>query len=112
MGWEFQWENVDDIVRWYPQTLFLPIILRCPREKCIERIRHRYEADPEHYDPPELYMTESKTIRIWEFLARLNRPDIHFVDADGPLNKVYEQILGYVSSHCETSKFRSADLST
>ena len=98
LGWEFQWQHVDSIARRYPQTLFLPVILRCPHEKCIERIRQRHEANPEYYDPPELYMTEPKILRIWEFLVRLNRPNIHFVDAGRPHNEVYEEVKEYVST--------------
>jgi len=97
MGWEFQWQHVDSIMRQYPQTLFLPIILRCPHEKCIERVRQRYEANPAYYDPPGVYMTEPKNLRIWEFLERLNRPTIYFVDAGRPHNEVYEQVREYVS---------------
>lgn len=98
MGWEFQWQNVDSITRQYPQVLFLPIILRCPHEECIERVRQRYEANPEYYDPPEVYMTEPKNISIWEYLAKLDRPAVHFVDASRPHNEVYEEVREYVSA--------------
>ena len=99
MGWEFQWQHVDRIVRQHPQTTFLPIILRCPRETCIERTRQRYEANPKHYDPPEVYTTEPKNLRIWEFLASLDR-QVHFVDATRPLDEVYETIKEHISAHC------------
>jgi predicted kinase len=100
MGWEFQWRHADGIVRRYPQTLFLPIILRCPYEMCIERIRLRHAANPDYYDPPELYQTEPKILGVWEYLDRLNRPDIHFVDAARPHDEVYEAVRGYVSARC------------
>jgi predicted kinase len=96
MGWEFQWQHMDSIVRRHPHILFLPVILRCPHTQCIARIRQRYEAHPERYDPPELYVTEPKIIRIWEYLARLNRPDVHLVDASGPQDHVYEVVREYV----------------
>ncbi len=98
MGWEFQWQHVDSIVRRYPQTSFLPVILRCPHEECIKRIRQRHEANPEHYDPPELYLTEPRILRIWEFLVRLNRPGIRFVDAGRPHDEVYGEVRDYVST--------------
>jgi predicted kinase len=101
MGWEFQWQQVDSIMRQYPRALFLPIILRCPYEKCIERVRQRYEATPEYYDPPEVYMTEPKNIGIWEYLAKLDRPAVHFVDASEPHDKVYEQVKVYVSTQLD-----------
>ena len=98
MGWEFQWQHADSIVRRYPQTVFVPVVLRCPHEECIERIRRRHEAYPEYYDPPELYVTEPKMRGIWEFLLRLERPDIHFVDADRPRDEVYDEVRQYVST--------------
>lgn len=97
MGWGFQWQHVDSIAHRFPQTLLLPIILRCPYEKCIERIRQRHLMDPEYFDPPELYLTEPKILRIWEFLGGLNRPNIHFVDADRPQDEVYEDVRKYIS---------------
>jgi predicted kinase len=96
MGWEFQWHHVDSIVRRYPWTLFLPIILCCPYETCIARIRQRHEANPDYYDPPELYQTEPKILGIWGYLDRLDRPDVHFVDAAGPHDEVYEAVKRYV----------------
>jgi predicted kinase len=98
MGWEFQWRHVDSIVRRYPQTLFLPIILRCPYETCITRIRQRHAAHPDYYDPPELYQTEPKILGVWKYLDCLNRPDVHFVDAAGPHDGVYEAVKRYVLS--------------
>lgn len=98
MGWKFQWQHVDSITRQYPQALFLPVILRCHYKKCIERIRQRHEANPEYYDPPEIFMTEPKILRIWEFLMRLNRSNIHFVDAGRAHNEVYGEVREYVST--------------
>jgi predicted kinase len=101
MGWEFQWQRVDSIIHQYPQTLFLPIILRCPYERCIERTRQRYEANPEHYDPPEIYETEPKKRSIWEFLVQLDRSDIHWVDVDRPYDEVYEEVREYISTQLD-----------
>jgi predicted kinase len=102
MGWEFQWQHVNSITRQYPKVLFLPVILRCPYEECIERVRQRYEANPEYYDPPEVYMTEPKNIHIWEYLAKLDRPSVHFVDASPPQDEVYEQVREYVIAQLES----------
>ena len=74
------------------------IIIRCSRERCMARIRQRYEANPGYYDPPEVYMTEPKNISIWEYLAKLDHPTIRFVDASRPHNEVYEEVREYVSS--------------
>ena len=96
MGWEFQWQRVDEIMGQYPQTLFLPVILVCSREKCMARIRHRYEARPEYYDPPEVYATEPKNIGIWEYLTDLDRPAVRFVNAEGPYDEVYERVREHI----------------
>lgn len=102
LGWGFQWRHLDRIVRRYPHIQFLPIILRCPRAQCIERIRQRYEAHPERYDPPELYVTEPKILGIWEYLARLDRPGVHLVDAAGPQDHVYEVVREYIVTQIES----------
>jgi uncharacterized protein len=100
MGWAFQWQHVDAIVRRHPQVLFLPVLLRCPRETCLERIRQRYEADPERYDPPEVYQT-GKNLGIWRYLERLHRPEVHWVDADRPQDQVYASVRDYVLDRLE-----------
>jgi predicted kinase len=101
MGWEFQWQRVDTIIQQHPQTLSLPIILRCPYQKCIERTRQRHEADPRNYDPPEVYETDPRMRGIWEFLQRLDRSDAHWVDADKPIAEVYEDVKGYLSTRLD-----------
>ena len=98
MGWEVQWQQVDSIIRRHPQTLFLPIILRCPYDQCIERTWQRYAANPAYYDPPDYYTTQPKVARIWQFLTRLDRPDVRFIDAEKPHDKVYHEILKHVST--------------
>mgnify|MGYP000408210408 CR=1 FL=1 len=93
MGWAFQWQKVNDILAQHPCTRFLSIILRCPLETCIERVRQRYAADPAYYDPPEVYTTEPKQRAIWEYLSQFDRsPEVHFVDADGPFEEVYTEV--------------------
>lgn len=101
MGWEFQWQHVDDIIHQYLQTVFLPIILRCPYATCIERTRRRHEADPEYYDPPEVYTTGPKILDTWKFLARLDRPDVYFVDADRPHDQTYGDVEAYIAARLE-----------
>jgi predicted kinase len=101
MGWEFQWRHVDAIIRRCPQALFLPIILRCPHATCIEQTRQRHKANPEYYDPPEVYAAEPKHLDTWKFLARLDRTDVHFVDADRPHDETYEDVKSYITARLE-----------
>jgi hypothetical protein len=58
----------------------------------------RHEAVPEQYDPPEVYETEPRNRSIWEYLARLERPDVCFVAADRPHSEVYEKVREHVSA--------------
>ena len=104
MGWEFQWQHVDDIIRRYPQTVFVPIILCCPFATCIERTRQRHASNPDHYDPPEVYTADPKNTRIWEYLEHLDRPEIHLVDASGDLDQVYEKVLALVTAPLNTHR--------
>ena len=81
LGWAFQWRHLDAISECHPQAIVLPIVLRCPREMCLERTRRRHAADPGYYDPPAVYTTDPKILKVAEFLDQLDRPDVHFIDA-------------------------------
>lgn len=92
MGWAFQWERLDTIRERHPEIRFLPIVLRCPKDICIERTRIRHNANPTYYDPPETYLNDPKLLAVWEYLDRLDRPEVYFVDAAKPEHGVYEEI--------------------
>lgn len=92
MGWPFQWERLDAIGDRLPKVRILPVMLRCPREICVERARTRHDANPTYYDRPETYTTDPRLLAVWEYLARLDRPEVHFVDATGPADVVYGEI--------------------
>lgn len=94
MGWEFQWHLVDDIVGRQPGIVFLPIILRCPRELCMERIAERHrddqERNPAHGRPSHLD-------QIWALLERIDRPDIRWVDATASPDQVHIEALRHIT---------------
>ena len=96
LGWPFHWQKLDGILERHPSSIFLPIIFRCPREQCIERIRSRHQARSDHYDPPHVYTSDQKHLDIWRFLQELNRPEAYFVDATGPEDDVYEAVHRHV----------------
>jgi predicted kinase len=96
MGWEFQWRAVDAILGRHTSTSFVPVVLRCPRPTCIEQIRRRHAARPDHYDPPEVYTREPKLLAVWDYLAKLDRPELRYVDASGTLDDVYAKVRGCV----------------
>lgn len=95
LGWEFQWQHLDGIARQHPQAVFAPLILRCPREVCTERIHRRHEADAAYYDPPDVF-DQPKHAGIWAYLAQLDRADVSFIEAGGPLDEVYEAVKRHV----------------
>ena len=98
MGWAFQWERPDGIAERHPEALILPIILRCPKEVCIERIRQRHADDPgrpAHGEPPEL---SRQLLGVWAFLERLDRPEVSFVDAAKRRDEVYADIQRRIAS--------------
>ena len=98
MGWAFQWRHLQDIVKRSSRVVFLPVILRCPREVCLERIRQRHGTNPDYYDPPELFETEQKMLRIAEFLDGLDDPRIHFVDAERTDDEVYADVMHFITA--------------
>lgn len=101
LGWDFHWRRLDEILGRHPRTLFLPVILRCPHEQCIERIRTRYEAMPHAYEGPEYYTGERKVRDIWDFLQALDRAEVRFVEADREEDQVYHEVKQYVTDRIQ-----------
>jgi len=97
LGWEFQWRSLDEVVAKHPATVFLPLLLRCPREQAMTRIQKRYDARPDYYSPPAEFATGQKHLDIWDFLEKLDRPDAHFIDARGTEDTVYNVVKSYVT---------------
>ena len=97
MGWAFQWEHLDTLRAHQPAVVWVPILLRCPWELCLERIRHRYAAEPASSAAMEVYMTKPQFLKVWNFLEQLDRPDIHIVDAARSEEEVYASIKQYLT---------------
>lgn len=96
MGEEWRWQRVDAIRDRHPGILLVSIILRLPLEVCVERMRRRHTVDPEHEVPAEAIMAEPRHVRKWHFVESLDRPEVHFVDADRPRDAVYEEVRRYL----------------
>ena len=97
MGWAFQWERLDAITGRHPEISCLPIILRCPKDHCMERMRARHASAPSRHDPPEPYTLSPQLLQVWDYLERLDRPDAHFVDAARSQDEVYEDVKRYLA---------------
>jgi predicted kinase len=93
MGWQFQWDYLDALQERHPDTLVVPIVLRCPWDTCVERARMRYTRDPSRAQPPEAYMEHEQTVEVWAFLERLHRPDVVFIDASRCEDEVYNDLV-------------------
>jgi hypothetical protein len=99
MGWDLSWRATDSLKDSSPRLLFLPIILRCPQDICIERIRQRHLTDPDIYGPPELF---ENSLSVQTYLDRLARPDVRSVGAGLPLDIVYAAVSEYVLANLPT----------
>ncbi len=97
LGWPFQWQQLDVLKQRHPTAPILPIMLRCSRDICLERIRGRYTANPADHDPPEVFTTQPSILRVWTFLEQLERPDMQFVDAANDHATMYAEVLQYVT---------------
>jgi predicted kinase len=98
LGHAFQWQWLDGVRVRYPTVTVLPIVLRCPLEVCLQRIQTRYESDPVSNSPSEIFTIAPNIVTIWDYLTRLDRPDLHFVDVARPLREVYDEVREYVNA--------------
>ncbi|MDE2888884.1 MAG: AAA family ATPase [Gemmatimonadota bacterium] len=101
LGWDFQWRKLDGILERHPRTLFLPVVLRCSHELCMERLEARHRANPGVYASPDYFRNEQKVRNIWQYLRELDRPEAHYVDASDDEDQVYNQVKQYVTGKIE-----------
>ncbi len=102
LGWEFHWREIDKILEKYPQCSFLPIILDCEHERCIERVRTRFENRTEDRQrEPEFYKEEKKVVDQWTFLKNLDRKEVNLVDANDEICRVYDRVISHVNQQLE-----------
>jgi predicted kinase len=91
MGWAFQWQRLDELRAQHRGLRCAIIILRCPREVCHARIRERQRDDPSA-DIAERFEIEPRFFELWQFIERLDRPDIKSIDAARPFDTVYDSV--------------------
>jgi predicted kinase len=99
LGWSVQWERLDAIHATVPETAFVPLILRCPYDTCVERIQRRHLEDPGHYPPAERFMRQPQLTQVWDYLEALDRPDAHVIDASHDADTVYSAVRRRLSEH-------------
>lgn len=96
MGEAWRWEHLDVIRDRHSEILFVPIVLRLPLETCIERMHGRHADDPDNEVAADVIMAEPRHVQKWKFVETLDRPEVHFVDADRPRDVVYEEVRRYL----------------
>ena len=97
MAWEVAWESVDTVRERCPGSTFVPIVLRCPREVCLERISRRFVEEPGWHGDPERFQDDHATM-LWEYLSKLNRPEARFVDSNRLADEVYAEVREHVAA--------------
>lgn len=99
MGWEFQWQRLDQIREKHPGVTWAPVILRCPLEVCRERLRLRHLADPDRHPSVKQFFDSNPQLgALWAYLEGLDRPDCVYVDASPCLSVTYAETLRQVQS--------------
>jgi uncharacterized protein len=96
MGWHAQWERLDAIHAEAPDVTFLPILLRCPYDTCVERIANRHKEDPDKYPPVERFMNQPQLTQVWEYLEAVDRPDVHIVDSSQDIENVFAETWRHI----------------
>ena len=98
LGHDFQWQRLEQLQERHPTALLLPLVLRCPSETCLARIRVRHEDAPDEWAPPERYTADDAIVRVWDYLERLDRPGVRFVDAARSGDAVYAEVMACVEA--------------
>ncbi|HEX3994907.1 MAG TPA: AAA family ATPase [Acetobacteraceae bacterium] len=98
MGWDFQWRRLDAIVAARPDAVFLPIILRCSRQICTERIAQRHQDSPTEAAPDQV-LQQPHIPELWHYLDILDRPDVRVIDASGPPDVVLGEARRCLAGH-------------
>jgi hypothetical protein len=102
MGWDFQWQRVDAIIAARTDAVFLPIILRCARQVCVDRIAKRHRDNPTDA-APEQVLKQPHIPDLWRYLDTLDRPDVQIIDANGTPDIVLAEALRCLGGHPPTN---------
>lgn len=93
MGWDFQWHRVDAIARAVPEATVVPVILQCPYEVCVERVRSRHAEAGDDPAATDRFMAQPQLPGVWAYLEDLDRHDVVWVDGDQEPQKVYRDVV-------------------
>lgn len=107
LGWELQWCALDGIRDQSTSLVWIPIILRCSQEVCLQRLQHRHVEEPSTHPPAATFIERNHQLDgLWRYLDALDRPDAHSIDASDSLDAVYEAVLRDVEPQLHTPDAR------
>ena len=72
LGWTFQWQHLDALRQRHRLAKIVPIVLRCSRQTCLERIDRRHAAEPSVFDPPSRFMTDPRILAVFDYVEAIN----------------------------------------
>jgi predicted kinase len=84
------WESLDELKKDMPNVQVLPIILQASLDTHRNRIEERGRTNKEHLNLGGDKLDD--VLFKYEFIEKLERPDLVRVDADGGLDDVYSSV--------------------
>lgn len=90
MGTAGVWEGLDSLKRDMPNVTILPIILQADLDTHRSRIEERGRTNKEHLNLGGGKLED--VLFKYEFIEKLNRPDLIRVDANGKPEEVYNSV--------------------
>jgi predicted kinase len=97
LGWPFQWQHVDALRQRHPMAKIVPIVLRCSRQTCLERIDRRHAAEPSVFAPPSRFTTDPRILAVFDFVEAIDEAHATLVDAEGTADEVYTSVARLVA---------------
>ena len=97
LGWTFHWEQVDALRQRHRLAKIVPIVLRCSRQTCLERIELRHAAVPTVFDPPQRFMTDPRIRAVFDFVEAIDESKAVLVDAERTADAVYTTVARLVA---------------
>jgi predicted kinase len=97
LGWTFQWQRVDALRQRHRMEKIVPVVLRCSRQTCLERIDRRHAAEPSIYAPPSRFTTDPRILAVFDFVEAIDASRATLVDAEGTGDEVYTTVARLVA---------------
>ncbi len=97
LGWAFQWQHVAALRQRHRLARIVPIVLRCSRQTCLERIDRRHAAEPSVFAPPSRFTTDPRILAVFDFVEAIDEAQATLVDAERTADAVYTTVARLVA---------------